>query len=106
MLPTAGVLEETYELIGEGFRAVVTCPFGPERGWRAYRENRLVIEERASETLPEEVMNGCYDETAEFVRALINHVRPRPSIEDVFPSVELCWHLAEKIRQKTGELVL
>ncbi|PYX40707.1 MAG: hypothetical protein DMG81_05430 [Acidobacteria bacterium] len=106
VLPTAGVLEETYELIGEGFRAVVTCPFGPERGWRAYRENRLVIEERASETLPEEVMNGCYDETAEFVRALINHVRPRPSIEDVFPSVELCWHLAEKIRQKTGELVL
>src|SRR5262249_55384649 len=47
VLPTAGVLEETYELIGEDFRAVVTCPFGPELGWRAYRENRVLVEETA-----------------------------------------------------------
>jgi serine/threonine protein kinase len=29
VLPTAGMLEETYEVIGEGFRASITCPFGP-----------------------------------------------------------------------------
>lgn len=99
VLPTAGVLEETYELIGEGFRAVVTSPFGPQRAWRAYRENRTVIEETAQD-MPEEVLNGCYDETSEFVRALREKRNPHPTIEDVFPSVELCLNLAMEVDQR------
>jgi myo-inositol 2-dehydrogenase/D-chiro-inositol 1-dehydrogenase len=95
VLPTAGMLEETYELIGEGFRAVVTCPFGPERGVRCFRENRLVLAEAASASVPEDVLNGCYDEASEFVRALTRRVPAGPSIEEVFPSVELCWEMAK-----------
>jgi len=106
VLPTAGVLEETYELMGEGFRAMVTCPFGPQRGWRGYRESRVAIEETESETIPEEILNGCYDEAEQFIHALHGRERPRPSIEDVFPSVELCWQLVKKVRQRSGELVL
>jgi predicted dehydrogenase len=95
VLPTAGMVEETYELTGEGFRAIVTCPFGPQRGWRSFRENRVVIEETASRSTPEELLNGCYDEAVEFIRALIHQQTPHPSIEDVFPSVELCLTLAK-----------
>jgi hypothetical protein len=47
VLPTAGLLEETYELTGEGFRAVVTCPFGPGRGVRRFRENHLALAQTA-----------------------------------------------------------
>jgi myo-inositol 2-dehydrogenase / D-chiro-inositol 1-dehydrogenase len=102
VLPTAGMLEETYELIGEGFRASVTCPFGPERGLRCFRENRLVQAEVASENLPEDVLNGCYDEAAEFIRALTRKEPAFPSIQEVFPSVELCWAMAKTLEGNEG----
>jgi predicted dehydrogenase len=102
VLPTAGMLEETYELIGEGFRASVTCPFGPERGLRCFRENRLVQAEVASENLPEDVLNGCFDEAAEFIRALTRKEPACPSVEEVFPSVELCWAMAKTLDENAG----
>ena len=102
VLPTAGMLEETYELIGEGFRASVTCPFGPERGLRCFRENRLVLAEAASENIPEDVLSGCYDEASEFIRALSAKRAARPSIEEVFPSVELCLTMAKALEESAG----
>jgi predicted dehydrogenase len=94
ILPTSGVLEETYELLGENFRAIVTSPFGPERGIRCYQENRLIVRE-TDEGMPEDVVNGFYDEGVALIRALSNNEPLRPSIEDVYPSVELCLKLAE-----------
>jgi myo-inositol 2-dehydrogenase / D-chiro-inositol 1-dehydrogenase len=105
VLPTAGMLEETYELMGEGFRASVTCPFGPERGWRCFRENRLVVQETAPEGMAEEVLNGYSGEAAELVRALTVKDVPRPSIEDVFPSVELCLAMANTAKKNAGNVV-
>ena len=105
ILPTAGMLEETYELIGEGFRASVTCPFGPERGLRCFRENRLVLAEAASESIPEDVLNGCYDEASEFIRALTVKTAVCPSIEEVFPSVELCLTMAKRLEENAGNNV-
>lgn len=105
VLPTAGMLEETYELIGEGFRASVTCPFGPERGLRCFRENRLALEEAASESIPEDVLNGCYDEASEFIRALTAKRAARPSIEEVFPSVELCLTMAKTLEENAANKV-
>jgi len=105
VLPTAGMLEETYELIGEGFRASVTCPFGPERGLRCFRENRLVLAEAASESIPEDVLNGCYDEASEFIRALTVKTAVRPSIEEVFPSEELCLTMAKRLEENAGNNV-
>jgi predicted dehydrogenase len=101
VLPTAGMLEETYELIGEGFRAIVTSPFGAERGLRCFRENRLELVE-GSEGLPEDVVNGCYDEASEFISALRIKRPARPTIEEVFPSVELCLSLTNNLEKKTG----
>jgi hypothetical protein len=47
VLPTADCSKKTSELIGEGFRAVVTCPFGPGRGARRFRENHLALAQTA-----------------------------------------------------------
>jgi predicted dehydrogenase len=102
VLPTAGLRDETYELIGEGFRAVVTCPFGPRRGLQCFRENRVMLEEYESEATREDVVNGFYDEAAELIRALALKNELRPSIEDVFPSVELCLRMAQSVEQKAG----
>ncbi len=93
VLPTAGMLEETYELLGESFRAIVTSPFGPERGLWCYRERCLAIHE-SSEGQPEDVISGFYDETATFIRGLALNEPLRPSVEDVHPSVELCHRIA------------
>ena len=94
VLPTAGMVEETYELFGEGFRASVTCPFGPRRGWRGFRDGQLVAEESVNGE-PEDILNGCYDEAAAFIRALSSKLVPKPSIAEVVPSVALCMEMAE-----------
>jgi predicted dehydrogenase len=95
VLPATGMVEETYDLFGDDFHASVTCPFGPQRGWRCFRDGHLISEELATAEVPEDVLNGCYDEAAEFVRALRCKDWPNPSIEEVFPSVELCLSLAK-----------
>ena len=94
VLPTAGMTEERYELFGKGFRVVVTCPFGPERSLRCYRGNRLVLEEIAGSETPEDVTQGFYGEASALIQALSTGQRLKPSIEDIFPSVELCFQLA------------
>jgi len=93
VLPSAGMVEETYDLFGDGFRASVTCPFGPRLGWRCFRDGRLVETEDVAPDTPEDIANGCYDEAAAFVKALSGG-SPKPSIAEVFPSVELCFAAA------------
>jgi hypothetical protein len=96
VLPTTGVLEETYDLFGDGFRVSVTCPFGGKRGWLAYREGVAVEEEIATANTPEDVLNGCYDETVSFVQALRGDRALKPTIADVAPSVEICMSIANR----------
>jgi myo-inositol 2-dehydrogenase / D-chiro-inositol 1-dehydrogenase len=95
VLPTTGMLEENYEMFGDGFRASVTCPFGSRLGWHGFRDGRVVIEESANGE-PEDIMNGCYDETAAFIRAVSTKSAPKPSIAAVAPSVILCMAIAER----------
>jgi myo-inositol 2-dehydrogenase / D-chiro-inositol 1-dehydrogenase len=99
VLPTAGLVEETYELIGGGFRAVITSPFGLQRSLRCYQENRLVLQDIAGNETPEDVTQGFYGEATELIRALSHGKRPKPSIEEVFPSVELCFELADRAQR-------
>jgi len=96
VLPSAGMVEETYDLFGDGFRASVTCPFGPQLGWRGFRDGRLVETEDVAPDTPEDIANGCYDEAASFIKALSGG-NPMPSIAEVFPSVELCFAAGARI---------
>jgi predicted dehydrogenase len=99
VLPTAGMLEETYELFGDGFRSVITCPFGPHRSLRCYRDNQLVLEEMPESEMPEDVIHGFYGEVVALVRFLVNKQPLNPSIKDVFPSVELCFQMADRMEK-------
>jgi predicted dehydrogenase len=105
VLPTGGLLDETYELIGNGFRSVITSPFGPQRALRCYQENRLVLEQIAGNETPEDVISGFYGEVIELAQALSQKRKPNPSIEDVFPSVELCFALADQAKKGSATLV-
>jgi predicted dehydrogenase len=95
VLPTSGMVEETYELIGDGFRCVVTSPFGPQRFLRCYQKNRLVQEEVA-DNQPEDLIFGFYGEAAELIEAFKQGRRPKPTIEDIFPSVQACFELVKR----------
>jgi predicted dehydrogenase len=100
ILVTAGMAEESYDLFGEGFRARVVGPirqgmFQPGTRLDCWRDNRLVLSEQAGPDEPVDVIGGCYGEVAEFVAALREGRSPRPTLEDVLPSAELCFSLAE-----------
>jgi predicted dehydrogenase len=105
ILPTAAMVEERYELFGEDFRVVVTSPFGPQRSLRCYRENQLGLEEIAGSETPEDVIQGFYGEASELIEALSKGKRLTPSIEDIFPSVELCFQLADRAGKNTSTRV-
>lgn len=94
VLPTAGTVEETYTLFGDGFRTSVTCPFGHQLGWSCFQNGKLVLTEIVPAETPEDIVNGCYEEAAAFIRALSAGGILKPSIADVLPSVELCFAIA------------
>src|SRR5207253_9551451 len=76
------------------------------RSLRCYHQNRLAFEEISGKETPEDVIHGFYGEVVELVEAMNQGRRPRPSIEDVYPSVELCFRLADSVRSEehTSEL--
>lgn len=91
VLPTAGVVEETYELFGDGFAARVACGSATQRSLRLSENGTTAVEERVSGDEPEHRLNGSYEEVVEFVTALRDGRRPRPTVDDVLPSVRLCF---------------
>jgi myo-inositol 2-dehydrogenase / D-chiro-inositol 1-dehydrogenase len=96
ILPTAGMVEESYEFFGDGFRARITAGAGMQRMLECWHENRLVIEAKANEGEPEDLRNGAYQEVEEFVRALRTGTRPYPSIHEILPSARICFAIADQ----------
>jgi predicted dehydrogenase len=101
VLPTAGMVEESYELFGEGFRARVVAGSGPQRSLQCWRRGQMELEKHSSEAEPEDLRNGGYDEVVEFVRALKTGERPRPSVDDILPSARICFAIAESVARQT-----
>jgi virulence factor len=100
VLPTAGMVEESYELFGEGFRTRVTAGSGTQRSLECWRDGQKVLEENASDDEPEDLRNGGYQEVMEFVRALTSGTRPRPEIQDILPSARICFAIADSVAQQ------
>ena len=101
VLPTAGMVEESYELFGEGCRARVVAGSGVQRSLQAWRNGQLALEEHSPETEPEDLRNGAYEEVVEFVRALKTGERPWPSVEESLPSARICFAIAESVARQT-----
>jgi len=95
ILPTCGMVEESYEFFGEGFRARVTAGAGTQRTLDLWRDNELVREATSDDSEPEDLRNGSYQEVEEFVGALSKGKRPYPSIEEILPSARICIEIAE-----------
>jgi predicted dehydrogenase len=100
ILPTAGMVEESYELFAEGCRARVTAGSGTQRSIECWEDGKLVIEAHAKEEEPEDLRNGSYQEVEEFVRALRTGKQPQPSIEDIVPSARISFGIAELVESR------
>jgi predicted dehydrogenase len=98
ILPTSGMVEESYEFFGEGFRVQITAGAGTQRRLECWHDNRLVIAATASEDEPEDLRNGAYQEVEEFVRALRSGIPLRPRIEEILPSARICFAIADSIK--------
>ena len=96
ILPTAGMVEESYELFAEDCRARVTAGSGTQRSIECWQDGKLVVESKASEDEPEDLRNGAYQEVEEFVRSLQTGTRPQPAIEDILPSARISFAIAER----------
>ena len=103
VLPTAGMVEESYDLFGEGFRARVVAGSGVQRSLQAWRAGQVVLENHSSKDEPEDLRNGAYEEVVEFVRALKTGERPWPSVEDILPSARICFAIAESVARQTAD---
>jgi predicted dehydrogenase len=98
VLPTAGMVEESYEFFAEGCRARVTAGSGSQRSIQCWKDGELVIESHATDQQPEDLRNGAYQEVEEFVRALRTGTRPQPSIDDILPSARISFAIADLVR--------
>ena len=97
ILPTSGMVEESYEFFGERFRARITAGAGTQRTLEFWHDNKLINEARADENEPEDLRNGAYQEVEEFVKSLRNGTPPYPSIEKILPSARICFAIADSV---------
>ena len=100
VLPSAGIVEESYDFFADGARALITAGSGTQRTLECWRDGQLSLEARASDDEPEDLRNGAYQEVEEFVRALQTGRRPRPEVKDILPSARICFAIAEQCMQK------
>jgi len=103
VLPTSGMVEESYELFGEGFRARVTAGSGPQRTLDCWQQGQLVSHAEVSDDEPEFLRNGSYQEVEEFVGALRSGRHPYPAIKDILPSTRISFAIAELLGSDDGE---
>ena len=97
ILPTAGMVEESYELFGDGYRARVTAGSGTQRSLECWADGERVMEAHVAEEEPEDLRNGSYQEVEEFVRALQTGKRPQPAIDDILPSARISFAIADRV---------
>ena len=98
ILPTSGLGQEVYELIGDEFTARVSMPFYMETSLRCWRQGKLVLEEGVPQDESPDVTSGAYGEVVEFVGALKQGVSPHPTIQDVLPSTDICFEIASRVQ--------
>lgn len=94
ILPTTGMVEERYELFGDDFRACATTMGGGGESVRCWRQGVLEVEESATAGDPLFLRDGSYEETAAFIRSLIEGNPLQPSLEEVLPTLNVCRQMA------------
>ena len=94
VLPTDGSVEERYELFGDGYRVDARVGPSPNPRLRCWESGEVTVDVRPPSGAPDFVRVGAYGETQEFIQALNEGRPPWPSVEEVFPSVEMAYTMA------------
>jgi predicted dehydrogenase len=90
LLPTAGLVDETFELAGEDYRVFVRTMGQPAESVQCWRDGRLELEEHADPAWPLLLRNGSFEETAAFLAGLRGDAPLRPTLADVLPALAVC----------------
>lgn len=96
LFPTAGRVEETYEIFGDGFSVCVTLMADQQTRLEAWKNgDRAIREETPAGSAPME-SNGTLDETTHFIRSIRTGRPLGPTVTEVLPSLEMVlrWHRA------------
>lgn len=97
IMPNCGHQQERYELFGPGYHLIASVGV-LDAGQVVIAENGAVIlDEQPAYGMPDCVKNGTYAETVEFMDALRENRMPRPSPDEVWPSVDLCHRIQQEI---------
>ena len=94
IVPTCGRLQETYELLGEGWSVRVTMRDENAFGLQCRQGRKCVIDESFHEPARPWLGDGSYGEVCAFVGALRGERPFSPTVEEVLPATELCFELA------------
>ncbi len=90
VMPTAGHTVERYELLGDGWHALVDSGTHATAAFTAWEGGERVACRRPAQDAPRFILDGTCAETRSFLRALSAGRPPRPTPDDVLPSVEIC----------------
>lgn len=97
VVPNCGHLQESYELLGQGYRVVVDAGDYGSGGFSAWENGSLTRRDDPAGGMPAWMSNGTYAETVEFLSALREGRAPHPTPAEVLQSVELCHQIQEEV---------
>ena len=95
--PGADGREETYELTGEGFRAVVALEGHEAPSLLCWRGDKLEVK-IVGPPAETPVDDGTYNVLCRFVECLGDGRDASPTIEDVLPALDCTFHIAEEMQ--------
>jgi predicted dehydrogenase len=98
IFPSVGMVEERFELFGEGYRASVTTMGGEGERVRCWHHGKLEIDQTALARDPLFLRDGSYEETCAFLHCLRHDTPFSPTLEEALPSLKLC-HEAQHHRE-------
>lgn len=90
VLPTAGHTVETYEIFGDNWHGLVESGTHGSAAFTAWEDGERVVQAQPPADSPRFVLDGTYAETRGFLEAVFSGDTPRPTPDEVLPSVEIC----------------
>lgn len=89
--------EESYEIIGDGFQAVVVLEALAGPSMQCWRGPKIEVRIQAPPGEPAVEHDGTCEALSAFFDALIAEKRPSPALEDVLPAFDLSHRLAAEL---------
>ncbi len=90
LLPTAGAIDETFELASDGFQAFART-MGPQgESACCWKDGKVWLGAATRPDDPLYLRDGSYEETSAFLHGLLTGAPLRPTLHDVLPALRIC----------------